>query len=157
MRLALVGFMGAGKTTTGRLVADAMGLPFVDLDAQIVLREGRTIEALFDDGEATFRAAERRALDEQLARDRLVLATGGGAPCQPGAMDALLAWGTVVYLEAPLEVLSDRAAEGGRPLWDERVAARLAERQPTYRRGLVVDAVGEPAQVAQRVLEVACA
>ncbi|MCP4808904.1 MAG: shikimate kinase [Proteobacteria bacterium] len=157
MRLALVGFMGAGKTMTGRLVAQAAGLPFVDLDQRIEDLAGRTVPQLFADGEPRFRRLERSALLELLERDELVLATGGGAPCTPGSMDALLEWGTVVFLDVPLDVLRQRVTGEGRPLWSDGVAALLAERQPVYRRGRVVDGVGDPEVVAARVLEVLCA
>lgn len=132
------------------------GLPFVDLDALTVARQGRSIPELFAAGEPVFRAAESRALADALAQERAVLSTGGGTPCQPGAMDALLAWGKVVFLDLPLESIRARVAGDGRPLWDDAVEQRFHERQATYRRGITVPAEGPVDEVADRVLA-ACA
>lgn len=146
-RVALVGFMAVGKTTTGRLLAEALGLPFVDLDQSVEARENMTVPQLFARSEATFRAAEALALAEALAGPDCVIGCGGGAPCQPGAMDALLGWGTVVHLDAPLEVLRSRAGGGeGRPLWAQ-AEALLARRRPVYDRAhLRVDATLSPSE-----------
>ncbi|HJN75722.1 MAG TPA: shikimate kinase [Myxococcota bacterium] len=153
MRIALVGFMGAGKTTTGRRLAARSGLPFVDLDALVEAREGSSIPALFAVSEARFREAERLALADVIADGDCVLATGGGTPCQAGAMDALMAWGHVVYLEAPLAVLAERVGEGkGRPVWSE-AAERLTLREPVYRLAHQrVDATRPPEQVVAAIL-----
>jgi len=156
--VTLVGQMGAGKSTVARLLEARwaeLGFRAIDLDDAIVARAGRTIPEIFaSDGEAAFRARERTLLSELLAGDGVVLATGGGAPCQPGAMDAILAAGPAVWLDAAPDVLAARArAAGGRPLLagkDEAAAVRFmaeqrAERAPHYRRAtLVVDAALPP-------------
>ncbi|TNF32026.1 MAG: hypothetical protein EP329_11395, partial [Deltaproteobacteria bacterium] len=105
--LTLIGQMGAGKSTVAELLAERWarhGFRVVDLDDAIVARAGRPIPEIFArDGEAAFRALERAALTAVLAEDRVILATGGGAPCQPGAMDAILAAGPAVWLDAAPE------------------------------------------------------
>lgn len=155
MGIALIGFMGSGKSTVGQRLAERLAWPFVDLDDLIEAREGRTIPEIFATvGEAGFRAAERRALEVTLASERQVLATGGGCPVQPGALDALRAWGDVVYLEVPLAVLAARVDGGGRPLWDDEVAERYERRRPTYARAdLVVDGARPVDEVVDRIVE----
>jgi len=79
-RVVLVGFMGAGKSTVGPLVAQRLAWTFLDLDDDIEAAAGRTVPEIFaTDGEAAFRAAERAAAERAGRRERLVLATGGGA------------------------------------------------------------------------------
>ncbi len=80
-RIALIGFSGTGKTTTSRILADRLGWDVVDLDVEIENEFGKTIPEIFEDeGEAVFRAAERRQLQRALASDEVVISTGGGAP-----------------------------------------------------------------------------
>jgi shikimate kinase len=112
----LVGFMGAGKTTVGRVLSRRLGLPFEDLDDRIQLREGKTIEQIFrESGEAEFRRAETAALREllgELGSSRRVVALGGGAFVQP-ANAALIeqAEGHSVFLDAPVDELMRRCAD----------------------------------------------
>ena len=129
---ALIGFMGAGKSTVGMALAQRLKLPFVDLDERIQSVEGRSISELF--AAKRFRVAEQQALKAVLREGPLVLACGGGTPCQADAMSALLAWGTVVFLDAPMETLRERVGRGeGRPLWTDEVEALLARRICVYR------------------------
>ena len=143
--------MGAGKSTVGSRLAERLGRPFVDLDAHIQAMEGVDIPTLFAQGR--FRAVEAERLEQVLSGPPVVLATGGGTPCQPGAMDALLEAGWVCFLDTPLEELRARVGGGqGRPLWGAGVAELYAQRQPVYRRAhAAVDARG--ADVVDRVLE----
>ena len=143
--------MGVGKSTVGALLASRLGRPFVDLDAHIQGVEGVDIPTLFQEGR--FRAVEARALRQVLAEPPLVLATGGGAPCQPGAMDLLRASGWTCWLQAPFEVLEQRVgAASGRPLWDAEVRQRFERRQPIYAQAhACIGATGE--DVAERVEE----
>lgn len=149
MIVTLVGQMGAGKSTVGRLLAARwadLGFTFVDLDATIETSAGACIADLFATyGEAEFRVREAAALTGVLGRARVVLATGGGAPCQPGAMDRMLAAGPVVWLDVAPARLAERLAggdAGGRPLLaglsaDERVpflATQREARRPHYAR-----------------------
>lgn len=126
----LVGFMGAGKSTVGRLLARRLGLCFVETDDMIVAREGRSIPEIFErDGEARFRGLEAETLDLLETKSGHVISTGGGFPCQPGVMDRLRRLGTVVWLAAEFEAVFERAQRlGGRPM--------LAGRSPPEARRL---------------------
>ena len=164
--LTLVGQMGAGKSTLARLLAArwrSLGFIAVDLDLLIARTAGVSVPELFArEGEAAFRVRERAALDAALSRWPLVLATGGGAPCAPGAMDAILAAGPAVWLDAPPAVLARRAlGGGGRPLLagldqagaTELLAAQRAARAPHYARAtFTVDAAAPAATVLAAIL-----
>lgn len=154
MRIYLTGFMGSGKSTVGPILANVLGASFLDLDAEIAAVAGRRIAQLFDDeGEAAFRRREREALEATAARSETVVATGGGALVQPGAMAWAKRHGTVVYLRVPADALAARLAHARvvRPLMlgpdgqrlDEagiaaKVQAILAEREPIYETAHVV-------------------
>ena len=102
--LILVGPMGAGKSCIGRRLALHFGLPFVDVDRQIEQGAGASIAAIFDaEGEPGFRARERAALDNALAADAIVLATGGGAVLDADNRRLLHARGFVVHLDVSVE------------------------------------------------------
>jgi shikimate kinase len=110
-RLILTGFMGAGKTTVGRLLAARLGWDFLDLDALIEARAGMTVPVIFSaHGEAHFRRLESQALAAALGRNHIVLALGGGAP--EVLTNRLLLEQTpgtaTVFLDAPFSVLFDR-------------------------------------------------
>src|SRR5262245_26693131 len=136
----LVGFMGAGKSTVGRLLARRLGRCFVETDAMITAREGRSIPEIFADrGEAYFRQLEAEVLEALSDKRDHVVATGGGFPCEPGVMDRLLQLGTVVWLAADFEAAYARANRiGGRPMLAGRsaedAAALYRVRQDVYRR-----------------------
>lgn len=157
--VVLVGFMGAGKSVCGRLLARRLGRCFVETDDMIVARDGRAIAAIFRDaGEETFRRLEAEAVDALALKSGDVIATGGGLPCRPGRMDALKALGTVVWLRGDLAVLLERAGRiGGRPML-ERTPADIETlyraREPFYARAHVtVDTGGLGVdQVVARVL-----
>lgn len=107
--LVLTGFMGTGKSTVGREVARRLARPFVDMDAEIAARAGKSIPEIFaEDGEPTFRALEAELCAELSARRGLVIATGGGALVDPENRARMLAAGTVVCLTGDLEALLER-------------------------------------------------
>lgn len=138
-RVVLTGFMGSGKTTTGKLLAELLGWEFRDLDHEIERRDGRTVPQIFaESGEEAFRRLEAGALASLCGRRRVVIALGGGAIEE--LRSRLLLEQTprtaVVYLQAPLETLLERCAkdEGtARPLLGE-AEARFKRRHPLYER-----------------------
>jgi len=137
--IVLVGLSGSGKSTIGRALAERLGRPFLDTDALIVQRAGKPIPQVFaEQGEAAFRAIEREAVAEAAANPPAVIATGGGAPVDPDNRRALWDGNLVIWLDAPVEVLTGRVggAGPGRPLLAGDAATRLQElraaREPTY-------------------------
>jgi shikimate kinase len=137
--VALVGLMGAGKTTVGRRLAAALGLPFVDADAEIAAAAGRSIEEIFAErGECEFRRGERNVIARLLAGPPHVLATGGGAFIDPKTRALMKERAISIWLKAPIEVLMKRVARrDDRPLLKEpdpeAVMRRLIEeRYPIY-------------------------
>jgi shikimate kinase len=125
-RFFLVGFMGAGKTTLGRQVAERMGLPFVDLDQRIERTSGRSIPEIFaGEGEDGFRRRESLALGELLEREEnFVLATGGGAFTMEANRRLMKSAGIVVWLDVPIGEILARIEGGERPLWKTPEEAR---------------------------------
>ncbi len=115
--IVLVGFMGSGKTTVGRRLAQRLNLPFVDLDDRIEAAEGRAISDIFaHDGEPAFRDLEHRELGLALAGEG-VLALGGGAYVQPRNRDLLRGQAKVIWLDVPFERALRRVSGAGhRPL-----------------------------------------
>jgi shikimate kinase len=110
--IVLIGFMGAGKTTVGRQLAEALNLPFVDSDEWIELREGLTVSKLFEEkGEAYFRAVEREFLEELKSKEPSVVAVGGGLPCVDNNIKVLKELGLVIYLNVSLLTVLKRLKE----------------------------------------------
>ena len=133
--VALIGFMGSGKSTLGRALSKRLEAKFIDLDKLIEQREGLSVSAIFSErGEEAFRTAEREALQVCLSDSaEMVLACGGGTPCQPGLLESLLDWGEVVFLDVPFEILGKRTLPG-RPLWGEGAAQLYKDRLMIYQR-----------------------
>jgi shikimate kinase len=157
-RIVLVGFMGAGKTTVGPLVARALGWSFLDLDVELARRLGASIRDVFRTrGEAAFREEERRLAEETASLDRHVLAAGGGAFAQEATREALRRGAFTVWLCCGLPaVLARVRPDGSRPLAAdrERIAELFAQRESSYRQAdCRVDAEQTPAAVAQDVVE----
>ena len=110
--------MGAGKTTVGRLLAERLGLPFVDADEEIARPAGLSVAEIFDRfGEAHFRDAERQVVARLMAGPPRVIATGGGAFVDESTRRLILERGVAVWLDAKVETLVERTRRSGhRPL-----------------------------------------
>jgi shikimate kinase len=158
----LIGLMGAGKSTVGRLLARRLSKRFVDSDQEIEKRNGVTIPVIFEiEGEEGFRRREQEVLLD-LAQERgLVLSTGGGIVLRPENREILRKEGFVVYLNARPELLAERTKhDRSRPLLNvEDPLARLRQlhaiRDPLYREvahAVVETGRGAPQQVVQAIL-----
>ena len=126
----LIGFMAAGKTTLGQAVAAMSGRPFADTDRLVENLAGMSIPQIFaEHGEEEFRRLETRVLETIASRDDApVVACGGGLPCRRENLDIMLGCGTVVWLQAPEDILVRRLlmAPGTRPLVDGKSETELA-------------------------------
>jgi shikimate kinase len=161
MTVFVIGFMATGKSTVGRLVAERLGLAFVDLDELIVRTAGKEVAEIFgSEGEDGFRRREGQALRHACEMTDTLVATGGGAACREENLQAMLEAGRVVALSAtPAEVIRRAGRMSGRPMLDGQAdavgvaAALLGDREPFYRRAHHrVDTVGKtPEAVAEEV------
>ena len=153
----LVGFMGAGKSTVGKVLARLIGWDFVDLDELIVASERRGIPEIFArEGEAYFRRVERGILASLRGRTRLIVACGGGTYENEESRLLIDRMGRAVWIQVPLRQALARCAGGEeRPLLRDGAQAEALYRRrlPTYRAaGLHVDADGlSAAEVAERI------
>ena len=159
--LALVGFMGTGKSSVGRLVADALHFTFLDTDRVIEARAGKMISQIFEqEGEAAFREWERRIVQELTRRNRTVIATGGGLPANEANLASLKSHALVICLWASPEKILERVRGlSHRPMLNDpdplaRIRELLAQREPFYRQAdvLVNTEMRSPREVAQQVL-----
>lgn len=158
--IVLTGFMGTGKSTVGRVVAERLGRRFVDTDALIESRHGPIPRLFAEHGEDHFRRLEREVAAELAAASGLVVATGGRTMLDPANQATLGASGTVVCLAASVEQLVLRLQDeaGDRPLLEGddpagRITALLAEREAGYARFPQVATDGRtPAEVADAVI-----
>lgn len=144
-RIVLTGFMGSGKSTVGRLLAEHLNWSFLDLDAVIEELAGRTVQEIFaQDGETRFRELEAEALVNVLSAERVVVALGGGAPELLANQQLLMSAPAtaVVYLAAPFAILYDRCVQQASPPGSavrpvlasrEHAELRFERRQPIYR------------------------
>jgi shikimate kinase len=153
----LVGMPGSGKSTVGPELARRLGVPFVELDAEIERAAGRSVAEIFaTEGEGRFRELEADALTQVAGRDPSVVSCGGGVVLEPANRVTLRATGEVVFLAVPLETLHERvrpAAE--RPLIHEEgdLERLFREREPLYHEfaAHVVNASGSPQEVAAAI------
>jgi len=156
----LIGFMGAGKSTVGPLLARCWGWRFFDSDQEVEALSGQSVGWLFDnEGEDAFRAYESAALAQLSVERGCVVAVGGGAPTRALNWRALRT-GLSVYLRLPAATLAQRLAGVERPLLaklscedrQKKVADLLNEREPCYRQAdLVVPAVGTLTDVVTQI------
>lgn len=137
--IALVGFMGVGKSTVGQILASMLDFEFIDTDRVIEAREGRRISEIFaKEGEGHFRDLETRLIREYETRQRLVLSTGGGLVVRPENLESLRTHALVVCLWASPSVIHERVRhQGHRPLLSTpdplaRIHELLEERKPAY-------------------------
>ena len=136
----LIGPMGAGKSTVGRQLAEALSYTFKDSDQEIQRRTGVDIPTIFEfEGEEGFRNRERQMIEDLVAEERLVLATGGGAVLDPENRQNLTARGVVIYLHCtPEQQYSRTSRDRNRPLLQTedplaRLRELMEERDPLYR------------------------
>ena len=116
--------MGSGKTTVGKMLAQELNRPFVDMDEHISKCQGKPVEKIFlEDGEATFRELEAELLGSLCQQNNLVIATGGGTLVDPGNLLFLKSSGCLICLKADVDVILDRVQKNTqwvRPLLDDR-------------------------------------
>ncbi len=168
--LFLIGLPGVGKSTIGRIVAERLGLRFVDTDLFVESRYHATISSMIGCcGIDKFRKRERVALLELLQAEDTLIATGGGLPTWEDNMDRMLARGLVVYLRSPLDILADRlySVRATRPAVAEKTHSEVRDyleaisekREPYYSRAQVVVPIGhlrcaeEEREAAEQVIE----
>ena len=158
--IVLVGLMGAGKSSVGRRLAHALGLPFRDADDEVERAAGRSIAEIFDElGEAAFRDGERRVIARLLEEPPHVLATGGGAFMHPDTRKLVASKAVSVWLQADVEVLARRVArKNDRPLLHGRdphevLAALARDRHPVYALAdLTVESVESPHHITVQAI-----
>jgi len=144
IRIFLIGYMGSGKTTIGKLLAARLGYSFIDMDTHIEEKQFKTISQIFAKlGEAEFRILEQKCLHEVAEFENVVISTGGGAPCFFDNMDYMNACGLTIYLKLTPTELAERleaSHANKRPLLANRkgeelrqfIADGLAKREPFY-------------------------
>ena len=128
VRVILIGYMGAGKTTVGKALAADLGLTFYDLDWYITMRYHRSVPEIFAErGEEGFRDLERRMLHEVAEFENVVVSCGGGTPCFYDNMEYMNSLADTVYLKADPEVLAQhlKMGKGKRPLIDGKTPEEL--------------------------------
>jgi shikimate kinase len=166
MNLVLIGYRATGKSSVARVLAERLGWQWVDADEEIERRAGKSIARIFaEDGEPAFRELEAQVIAELCARDRIIVAAGGGAPMRAENRQAMKRGGKVVWLQASPQTIFQRmyadpttadrrpnlTAQGGM----EEIVQLLAKREPIYREtaDLIVDTEGKTVEtVAAEIL-----
>ena len=161
MNISLIGMMGCGKSTIGKLLASYTGYSFVDIDELIVQQERISISQIFEQkGEDYFRSVEAKLLEKVLCKDNQVISTGGGIVKLENNIKILKEKSKVFYLNAPLDVLFDRVKEDtNRPLLQTqniklKIETLLSERSSFYERAHhIIDADNMPEYVVTQIIE----
>ncbi|MFQ6076025.1 MAG: shikimate kinase [Candidatus Bathyarchaeia archaeon] len=162
--IALIGFMGTGKSEIGRRLSDRLGKTFLEMDDLIVEKAGKSITEIFEeDGEEAFRRLEREVTGEVSAREDVVIACGGGVVLDEINVENLRKSTVLLLLSASPEIILNRVSKDGetRPLLNvqdkmERIRGLLEFRQPFYLRAAdhVIDTSDlEPDQVVDEIME----
>jgi shikimate kinase len=145
VNIALIGFMGTGKTSVGRLVAEQLRFDYLDTDEMIQSATGKTIADIFSrDGETVFRALEEKIVEEISSRTKSVISTGGGLPVNPKNLASLKSHALVVCLWASPEKIWERVKnQTHRPLLNaenpqKKIKELLAAREPFYKKADVL-------------------
>ncbi len=158
----LIGLPGSGKSTVGPLVAEGLGIPFVDLDAVIIRRMGMPVDRIFGEfGEAHFRTLERAATTDRLADPASVIAPGGGWAAQPGNLEQARDHALFFYLQVASDIALERVGRGAvRPLLGggegaARMHALLTEREAFYARAdaAIKNDAADPALAAAEIVD----
>jgi shikimate kinase len=164
-RIFLIGFMGSGKSTLGLKLANLIGYHFIDMDHLIEETAEMSVPEIFSEhGEEVFRKWEHDILRELCLQEKLVIATGGGAPCHSQLMDIMNAFGTTIYIHMPPEALKDRLINSRteRPLIKGKsepelldyITALLEKREKFYSRAeLIVDGINLQSKELAKLLE----
>jgi len=161
VNLYLIGMMGVGKTTVGKLLAAEIGYRFVDTDEVIIKAAGKSINEIFaENGEAEFRQLESDVLAQVCAYTKLIISTGGGVPMQQQNC-SYLHHGLIIWLDAPIGIILQRLAEDNtRPLLqDADIESKLTslweQRQPMYSQAdlhITISAIETPEEIVTRIL-----
>ena len=149
MRIYLIGFMGCGKSTLGRKMAELMNLNFIDLDKYIEERNFKTIPLIFEEeGEPGFREKEKNALEEVSLFENVIIGTGGGTPCFFDNMELMNRTGVTIYISPDTETLANRISHSRteRPLVAGKsreeliffIDQTLEKRNPFYRQSMII-------------------
>ena len=141
INLYLVGFMGTGKSTVGRMLVRQLGFQFLDSDHEIERLQGKPISRIFaEEGETRFRELERTFIESGHPEQGCIVACGGGLVVPPGMLELLRRRGVVICLHAPIETVLQRTLHAShRPLFEvenreQRVRELYAQREDIYRR-----------------------
>lgn len=148
-RIFLIGYMGAGKTTVGKVLSNLLNLSFLDLDYYIERRYHKTVSQLFaEKGEEAFRTIERNMLHEVADFENILISVGGGTPCFFDNMEVMNQKGQTVYLKVSVKELANRLeiAKATRPVLKGRsgeellqfIAENLEKRTPFYQKATIV-------------------
>jgi len=159
--IALIGFMGTGKSTVGRLIAEQLRFDFLDTDVLIEQRSGKRITEIFaQNGETAFRELEAQLVAELAARTQTIISTGGGLPTNPANLASLKAHSLVICLWASPERIYERVREQShRPLLNDsdplgKIRALLTAREKFYKQAdvLINSDLRSAREVAQQVV-----